>query len=343
MASKIGFNRGVLSIQQGCSEHDERSSDVVAIVLSRTSMASLGLLTDAFGHMSQAFETDAVIRNFTSQTTRLRLISPAGAREVTLSGGGRIATDPWSADIDRVRMIYLPSFRVQTPEAPHEITAETERLDGLLCQLAGRGVPIAAHGAGVLHVVRAGLLDGLEASVPAGLEAFVRRSRPQVRLVPHTGVVASGRILTLGGAQQGAELMLALFRMAVSDVTARGIELRSDDLRGADRMVVAAERWIVEHASETFRIGDLAERYNLTHQTFTRRFREQTGRTPSDYVLFYRMKRGAVLLTSTSLPVNEIAALCGYSDVPAFRAQFRKAFGCSPVEFRRRPEFPDQS
>lgn len=200
-----------------------------------------------------------------------------------------------------------------------------------------------AHGAGVLHVVRAGLLDGLEASVPAGLEAFVRRSRPQVRLVPHTGVVASGRILTLGGAQQGAELMLALFRMAVSDVTARGIELRSDDLRGADRMVVAAERWIVEHASETFRIGDLAERYNLTHQTFTRRFREQTGRTPSDYVLFYRMKRGAVLLTSTSLPVNEIAALCGYSDVPAFRAQFRKAFGCSPVEFRRRPEFPDQS
>ncbi len=42
------------------------------------------------------------------------------------------------------------------------------------------------------------------------------------------------------------------------------------------------------------------------------------------------------LLRSTSLPVTEIAAACGFSGSSYFAERFSQAKGCSPTQYRRK-------
>lgn len=48
------------------------------------------------------------------------------------------------------------------------------------------------------------------------------------------------------------------------------------------------------------------------------------------------MKAAAEFLTDTSRPIAEIAEQVGYSNQGKFAAVFKKQFGMSPLEYRRR-------
>ncbi|WP_322176028.1 helix-turn-helix transcriptional regulator [Acutalibacter caecimuris] len=52
----------------------------------------------------------------------------------------------------------------------------------------------------------------------------------------------------------------------------------------------------------------------------------------------YRLRNGLVLLRDTDLTVTEICFEAGFSGPSYFSERFRKAFGCSPLEFRERPQ-----
>ena len=43
------------------------------------------------------------------------------------------------------------------------------------------------------------------------------------------------------------------------------------------------------------------------------------------------------LLTNEALPVQQVALLCGFSNLSHFSRYFRKNCGCSPSEWARRP------
>ncbi|MDI4649126.1 AraC family transcriptional regulator [Cohnella hashimotonis] len=68
---------------------------------------------------------------------------------------------------------------------------------------------------------------------------------------------------------------------------------------------------------------------------FHRLFKEQTGFTPHDYFTKLRMEKGAMLLLSTDLLIQEVAYACGYEDSRYFSRLFRKHEGVSPNQYRR--------
>ena len=78
----------------------------------------------------------------------------------------------------------------------------------------------------------------------------------------------------------------------------------------------------------------LADEAGMSPRYFCRAFRSVTGRTPVDYVNYYRVERAAELLRSTSESVTEIAMSCGFSDSGYFSRMFRKYKDCSPSQFR---------
>lgn len=49
-----------------------------------------------------------------------------------------------------------------------------------------------------------------------------------------------------------------------------------------------------------------------------------------------RMEEGARLLTQTGIPVSEVAAQLGFSDVASFSRAFRRSFGLTPRDYRSR-------
>ena len=48
-----------------------------------------------------------------------------------------------------------------------------------------------------------------------------------------------------------------------------------------------------------------------------------------------RLRYCAEQITSTNCKINEIAASCGYNDLPNFTRAFKKRFGMSPSEYRK--------
>lgn len=102
-----------------------------------------------------------------------------------------------------------------------------------------------------------------------------------------------------------------------------------------DRMHACAQ-WLTENCEHDISIADVAQNAAMSERTFLRRFRRQIGTTPSEYLLKARLERSCRLLAESDLPVDKIARRSGMGNGSQLAKLFRKRFGVSPTEYRRR-------
>jgi AraC-like DNA-binding protein len=133
-------------------------------------------------------------------------------------------------------------------------------------------------------------------------------------------------------------------------VIARAAEIRisffpqADDASGAtsvkpkreDEKFHALAQWLTENCEHDISIAEVAQRAAISERTFLRRFRQQIGTPPSEYLLRARLDRSRRLLADSDLPVDKIARRSGMGNGSQLAKLFRKRFGVSPTEFRRR-------
>lgn len=91
-----------------------------------------------------------------------------------------------------------------------------------------------------------------------------------------------------------------------------------------------------DRCTEDLRISDLAASFFLEQNSFTRRFKAYTGRTPKEYQTACRMERAVTLLSESDLSLSEISTRCGFSSHSFFSQTFKRLFGITPTEYRRR-------
>ncbi len=82
-------------------------------------------------------------------------------------------------------------------------------------------------------------------------------------------------------------------------------------------------------------LGVIAAELGMKYNTFRKYYSEITGDSPGEYQLKIRIEKGADLLESTELTIEEISEILGYHDAFAFSSQFKKKTGTSPRTFRR--------
>ncbi|MBT3380099.1 MAG: helix-turn-helix transcriptional regulator [Lentisphaerae bacterium] len=99
-------------------------------------------------------------------------------------------------------------------------------------------------------------------------------------------------------------------------------------------------REISRHPSRSFRTTDMAERCGMSVNTLLRRFREQIGRSPQQFVADCRLQRACVLLHRTSRSIEQIAEGCGFCDRYHFSKVFKRRYRCGPAAFRHQPFAP---
>jgi len=80
----------------------------------------------------------------------------------------------------------------------------------------------------------------------------------------------------------------------------------------------------------------LAEKSGYSKSRFSHIFSEMTGTTPIKYQNGIRLKVSAEMLLSTNHTVSEIAISCGFSDPLYYSKLFKKAYGVSPTEYRKK-------
>jgi AraC family transcriptional regulator len=82
-------------------------------------------------------------------------------------------------------------------------------------------------------------------------------------------------------------------------------------------------------------LATLATESGYSRAHFLRTFKATTGQTPHRYLNELRLLKARDLLLGLTLPLIEIAEVCGFSSQPHLSTAFRSRFGMSPGEYRR--------
>ncbi|MCI3925096.1 AraC family transcriptional regulator [Paenibacillus sp. TRM 82003] len=105
----------------------------------------------------------------------------------------------------------------------------------------------------------------------------------------------------------------------------------------AERQVNQAVRWLSLQYAQPVSIEQLAQSlgYHRTH--LTKIFKKQIGVSPMQFLMNIRLEQAKSLLDS-HWTIEQVASSVGFSDALYFSKQFRKRYGVSPSEYRRRDE-----
>jgi transcriptional regulator GlxA family with amidase domain len=96
----------------------------------------------------------------------------------------------------------------------------------------------------------------------------------------------------------------------------------------------ATREWALTRLDEPLTLGVLARNANVSPRTFSRRFVEDTGYTPMQWVLRARVDLARELLERTDLGVEQIADRVGLGTGANLRLHFHRILGTSPSEYR---------
>lgn len=94
--------------------------------------------------------------------------------------------------------------------------------------------------------------------------------------------------------------------------------------------------YIQRHYHEQLRLEDAARKAHLSDNYFSQRFREETGRSFSDYLTDVRITEAKRLLQQPGLSTEEIAERVGYPNANYFVRVFKKATGSTVTAYRKR-------
>lgn len=121
-------------------------------------------------------------------------------------------------------------------------------------------------------------------------------------------------------------LMLVVSDMIPGRAPAAGIR-NSDTARQA--------AWFLDEVTDRITpVTELARKFHLSRNQFTRKFRSFWGISPLEYQIRNRINQAKYLLNSTDLSIRDIAAELGYADHYFFARQFKQRTGITPGQFR---------
>jgi len=87
--------------------------------------------------------------------------------------------------------------------------------------------------------------------------------------------------------------------------------------------------------AEPMRFATLARDFGLHPVYASRAFRRHMGVSMTLYLQTLRLQRARRALATTAVAVHAIAPACGFADASHLCRTFWRAFGLTPVEYRR--------
>ncbi|GAB3573395.1 helix-turn-helix domain-containing protein [Amycolatopsis endophytica] len=212
------------------------------------------------------------------------------------------------------------------------------------------GTRVASICSGAFVLAAAGLLDGRPATTHWQSADDLRTLYPRVRVDPNVLYTESGNVLTSAGVASGIDLCLHMIRRdhgaAVANEVARGTIVAPHREGGQAQYIArpvpepavsstgAARAWALENLHRPLTLRQLAARESMSVRTFTRRFREEAGISPGQWLTQQRIERARQLLEETDLPIDRVAEDAGFGSAGSLRQHLQAALGVSPSGYR---------
>ncbi|MFC4054461.1 GlxA family transcriptional regulator [Actinomadura syzygii] len=197
----------------------------------------------------------------------------------------------------------------------------------------------------------AGLLDGRPATTHWRDAARFQREFPKVRVDPDVLFVDDGDVLTAAGVAAGIDLCMHIVRRDQGSEVANGVARRcivppwreggqaqfiERPVPGPEAATTSATRaWALEQLHRPLALGELAKHARMSVRTFSRRFRDEVGMTPGQWLTQQRVERARRLLETTDLAVDRIAAEAGFGTAASLRQHLVATIGVPPSTYRQ--------
>ncbi|MFB4303364.1 GlxA family transcriptional regulator [Actinomadura sp. NTSP31] len=260
----------------------------------------------------------------------------------TLAGYDMLVTDGLDA-LDGADTVIVPGW-LPTAEPPSPAVV------GALRGAHSRGARVVSICSGAFALAHAGLLDGRRATTHwAQADEFAARF-PHVHLDRDVLYVDHGDIATSAGAGAGFDLCLHLVRndhgaryaahiarTMVMPPHREGGQLQYTPPTPArlDDSLAPLLEWVTARLDEPVTLETMAAEAGVSPRTLTRRFTDQLGTSPGQWLLSQRIAAAQNLLESTDLPLDAIARRVGLSSATNLRRRFLNALATTPGAYRR--------
>ncbi|MFJ6791371.1 GlxA family transcriptional regulator [Streptomyces angustmyceticus] len=249
-------------------------------------------------------------------------------------------------DLEQVRAadtVIVPG--TQPPRRPPEAVLAA------LAEAHERGKRMVSICTGAFALAAAGVLDGLHATTHWQYIDDFARDFPAVSVDRDVLYVDEGNVLTSAGVCCGIDLCLHIVRRdlgaMVANRIARGLVAAPHREGGQAQYVPApvavagdaslsgTREWALQRLSEPVTLRQLARHAGISQRTLMRRFTEETGTTPLQWLLHARLGRARELLETTDHPVDRVAQDCGLGTAANLRLHFRRVLDTTPTAYRR--------
>jgi len=234
-------------------------------------------------------------------------------------------------DLTDVDTILVPGGSKGTPRAMLDVG-----LRRLITAADQQNIRIASICTGAFILAEAGILEGRQCATHWSEMKKFRNLFPSITLLKNVIYHHEDHIWTSAGVATGIDMALAMvtddYAKSVSMDAARDLVLymaRKANQNQFSEFVVnqlSSERCLEDlvigiktSPSGNYDVARMAEQCNMSVRTFTRKFKDSFGQTPSAMVREIRVAHAELLAKSTRLDQSKIAQLSGFSSVDVMR------------------------
>jgi transcriptional regulator GlxA family with amidase domain len=268
--------------------------------------------------------------------------SPDGA-EVRTTTGFAITPQHGLRALAKADTVVVPAYAALLDPPPAEAIAALQRA-------AHRGARVLSVCAGAFALAHAGLLDGRRATTHWTWAGELAARFPAVEVDPAALYVDEGEVMTSAGLSAGIDLSLHVIRKdfgaAIGERVARHMVAAPHREGGQAQFIrrpsaapggslEGTRHWAAERLHEPLDVAAMSRHAGVSPRTFARRFREETGTTPLQWLLAQRVLEARRLLEESDLPVDEVAWRAGFGTAASLRDHFRRATSTTPTAYRR--------
>lgn len=127
-------------------------------------------------------------------------------------------------------------------------------------------------------------------------------------------------------------LYLFLDYLTRSAVTSQSQNKRKNN--SSHYYISEAIKFIELNYQKDITVEDIAENCGLNRNYFGKKFKEEFGKTPQEFLMRFRMTKATELLEHSQLSIGEISCAVGYNDQLHFSRAFKNTYGISPRQWR---------
>ena len=266
------------------------------------------------------------------------------SRQVPIAGGFELVVNGGLDEVRSADTVIVPGFDPPLRPPPQPV------LD-VLAEAHGRGRRVVSICTGAFALAAAGVLDGLHATTHWQHIDELERRFPAVSVDRDVLYVDEGAVLTSAGVCCGIDLCLHIVRRdlgaGAANEIARGLVAAPHRDGGQAQFVPApvalagdtslarTRAWALERIDQQLAIDELACHARMSQRSFLRRFAEETGTTPLQWLVNARVNLARELLETTDHSIDRVAQDSGLGSAANLRLHFRRVLHTTPTAYRR--------